>query len=705
MMKMNFKTLLLGALAMTGLLASCNKEKNAADGLGGEKEVSAQFVMSVATGSSPSKQTAVNVQRNNNFLGIDDARILAFNTGISDVPYVNSSTTAALKEFKLGTLYSSGQINAEENATSSSNRVLQLSIPINTDAMLFYATLINEQPGRIQGKVDAHLSNTPKDIYFDLCPRLGDNATSYAQTEALMVYVLNRVMKSEVNALAPGDSFNGYEDLPAISWQQLGIQYEINNELYGRTGTKVEQTPLEENLAKTYSMMTYIKPGEYRAGASSSVRTMITDLDKVAVATINATATNAGEANAQRLAEDIHSRIENYFTANDEYMTISTIKNRMINTYSLMTETEWNANFEYAKDLNGFPYEDFGLPMGVAQLQYNDTDYFSYKLPNEALLSPGNDFDPTHYMFPAELMYYVNSGLRVTSKDNLSISDYPDGTGPWDDDSSVGNKWTAGAWTKNGKVTSSTRGVAIRDNINYGVALLQTNVTWNGNTTLNDNRKAITNNAENDRVFSVNDAHFVLKGILIGGQNSRMGWQYLKRGASGDPALFNYVVYDDHIASSAIPTTAPNYTLLFDNYDATLPDNGQADVYVALEIQNNGDDFWGRDNMVRSGGTFYLLGQLKNSEGGTITWPTNYQVPPIYGVDGEDVPSGKTAGASKQIPRVFIQDFMTKATFRIGQMSLHNAYVTTPDLRTTQMSLGLSVDLSWETGYEFFVDL
>ena len=136
MMKMNFKTLLLGALAMTGLLASCNKENNAADGLGGEKEVSAQFVMSVATGSSPSKQTAVNVQRNNNFLGIDDARILAFNTGISDVPYVNSSTTAALKEFKLGTLYSSGQINAEENATSSSNRVLQLSIPINTDAML-----------------------------------------------------------------------------------------------------------------------------------------------------------------------------------------------------------------------------------------------------------------------------------------------------------------------------------------------------------------------------------------------------------------------------------------------------------------------------------------------------------------------------------------------------------------------------------------
>jgi len=701
----SLKYLLGGVLALSGLLVSCNKEQNAAEGLSGEKEVSAQFVMSVATGSTPSKQTAVNVQRASNFLGIDDARILAFSTGVSGSPYVNSSSATASKVFKLGTLYSSGQITAADNATSSSNRVLQLSIPINTDAMLFYATLINEQPGRIQGKVDSHIGNTPSDIYFDLCPRLGNNGTSYAQTEALMVYVLNRIMKSEVDALGAGDTFNGYSDLPALSWQQLGIQYEINNELYGRTGTKVELTPLEENLAKTYSVMTYIKPGEYRAGASGSVKTMINDLDKVALATINATATNEGEANAQRLAEDIHSRIESYFTANDDYMTIATIKNRMINTYHLMSESEWNASFEHAADLNGFPYEDFGLPIGVAQLKYDDTNYFAYKLPNEALLSPGNDFDPTHYMFPAELMYYVNSGLRVTSKDDLSVSDYPNGVNPWDDDQTAGNKWTAGSWTKNGKVTSSTRGVAIRDNINYGVALLQTNVAWaEGITTLNDNRKAITNNAENDRVFSVNDAHFVLKGILIGGQNARMGWQYLKRGASGDPALFNYVVYDDHIASANIPTASPNYTLVFDNYDASLPDNGQADVYVALELQNNGDDFWGRDNMVRSGGTFYLLGQLKNSEGGSITWPSYYQIPPIYGVDNEAVPPGKTAGASKQIPRVFIQDFMTKVTFRIGQTSLHNAYVTTPDLRTTQMSLGLSVDLSWESGYEYDIE-
>lgn len=703
-MKMNFKYFLTGVLAVSGLLASCNKEQ-APEEIGGVKEVTTNFVLSVATGTT-SKQTAANVQRADNFLGIDNARIYAFTTGISGIPYVSSSSTAANKVFQLGTLYSSGQINAEDNATSSSNRVLQLSIPINTDAMLFYGSMINEQPGRIQGKVDAYYSNTPANIHFDLASRLGTNAEAYAQTEALMVFVINRVMQAEVDALTSGE-FRGYSNLPALSWQGLGIQYEINNELYGRTGAKVDLTPLEENLAKTYSMMTYIKPGEYRAGYSKAIQFMVADLDKVAVATINATATNEGEANAQRLAEDIHSRIESYFAANDQYLSNSTIQNRVINTYHLMTESEWNTKFQYASELNGFPYEDFGLPIGIAQLQYNDNDYFSYKLPNQALLHPGETFQPSHYMYPAQLMYYVNSGLRVTDKDDLSIADYPNGTGPWVDDSSAGNKWTAGAWTKNGKVTSATRGVAIRDNIKYGVALLQTNVAWGDNQTLNDNRKAITNNAEEDRVFSTANAHFVLKGILIGGQNARMGWQYLKRGASGDPANFDYVIYDDHIASSAIPTAQPNYTLVFDNYDASLPDNGQGNVYVALEIQNNGDDFWGKDNMIRSGSIFYLVGCLSQDKlvsGSAISWPTDYQIPPLYGVDGEAVPSGKTAGASKQIPRVFVQDCMTKVTFRIGQNSLHNAYVTTPDLRTTQMSLGLSVDLEWETGYEYNVE-
>jgi hypothetical protein len=59
---------------------------------------------------------------------------------------------------------------------------------------------------------------------------------------------------------------------------------------------------------------------------------------------------------------------------------------------------------------------------------------------------------------------------------------------------------------------------------------------------------------------------------------------------------------------------------------------------------------------------------------------------------------------SKQIPRVFIQDFMTKVTFRIGHLSLQKAYVTVPDLRSSQMSLGLSVDIQWQNGFEYDIE-
>ncbi len=705
--------LLFGALALTGLFLSCSKEPIAQEEKAtpvvetGNKEVSAQFVLSVATGEGKTRQSAAAVQKDNNFLGIQDTKIFAYATGVEGAPYVNSTTTPAKKQFDLGVLYSSGQITAADNQTSSSNRVLQLSIPLSTDAMLFYGKAINEQPGRIQGKMEANISATASETYFDLCSRIGDRLTSYNRTAALMIYVFNRLMDAEVDALSEGEDYLGYTNLPAINWQQIGQQYEINNELYGRTGVKVQQDPLEENLAKMFSMLTYIKQGEYRAGSSHAIKSMVASLNKLVSATDSASPTTAAEANAHRLAEELTARIADYFTSSGEFQATATIKNRVVNSLHLMSESDWNGRFSGAADLNDFPYGDFGVPDGVAQLAFNDTDLFSYKIPNSSLITPNNPtavFQPDHYMYPAELMYYVNSPLRVTDKDDLSVSDYPNGVGPWSDDTSAGNKWAVGLWQKNGKVKSSTRGVAIRDNINYGVSLFETNVAWgNGVSSLKDNRSAMTGGEEEDRVFSVNDAHFSLHGVLIGGQNPRMGWQFLKRGADGDHAAFDYVIYDDHIASSGVPTVSPNYTVVFDNYDSSV--ESQNDVYVALEFENGGDAFWGRDNLIPNGALFYLTARLQNANGGSITWPTDYQVPPIYGVDGETVPDGKVAGASKQIPRIFIQDFLTKATFRIGETSLHNAFMTIPDLRTTQMSLGLSVDLEWRSGYEFDLEL
>ncbi|MBR3744216.1 MAG: hypothetical protein IKN31_03805 [Bacteroidales bacterium] len=82
----------------------------------------------------------------------------------------------------------------------------------------------------------------------------------------------------------------------------------------------------------------------------------------------------------------------------------------------------------------------------------------------------------------------------------------------------------------------------------------------------------------------------------------------------------------------------------------------------------------------------------------TITWPTYNEIPPVF-------ESGTDAGKSKKIARVFIQDFVTKAVFRIGENSLKHAYYSTPDLRASNMSLGLSVDLSWKDGFQYDIEL
>ena len=113
------------------------------------------------------------------------------------------------------------------------------------------------------------------------------------------------------------------------------------------------------------------------------------------------------------------------------------------------------------------------------------------------------------------------------------------------------------------------------------------------------------------------------------------------------------------------------------------------------------------NNLIRNGAKFYITGKLdpdvikkNDTEYYTeaevaadrslgITWPTNYALPP-YDDNGNTI---------KQ-RRVFIQDYTTYANFVIGSTSLQKALVALPDLRSTQISLGLSVDLEWSAGID-----
>jgi hypothetical protein len=227
--------------------------------------------------------------------------------------------------------------------------------------------------------------------------------------------------------------------------------------------------------------------------------------------------------------------------------------------------------------------------------------------------------------------------------------------------------------------------------------MLQTKVKLDPDVTdFLDNRHEVVPSEQNQKLKAADVKQFQLVGVLVGGQNHQMGWNYVAKNTTSDE--WSYVIYDNMIPGTGeIPTPEgeENYTLVFDNY---IPQAAQTtDVYVALEFKNNGKDFYGIGNMIRSGGTFYLVGKLTLANAtntSTFAWPTKYAIPPYT-----------DAGASQEVKRVFIQDFKTIANFTISADGLKKAYSSIPELRSTQILFGLSVDLTWKSGVTFDVEI
>ena len=352
-------------------------------------------------------------------------------------------------------------------------------------------------------------------------------------------------------------------------------------------------------------------------------------------------------------------------------------------------------------------------------------------------------FDPKNYVYPPELCYFGNSPLRVTNDTHIA-SDYPDGPSAWTNNSSWASGAAAGTtgWKTPGHVLSTTRSVAMRDNINYGTALLETNIKY-GVDVLKDNNHAIQerNTGANEPDNEINVASstpFKLTGVLVGGQEPVVGWNYLPINDSFGSMVYDrlgnnapiipangttyytaeeateyntanslsegdagYVTAGDVKAVSTGTNCSSVYTLVWDNWEEANRDGSQRVVYLALEFENNsGRDFWGQNNLIRNGETFYITAKLDPDAGlstsdlsAGIEWPSDdapYALPP-YDADGKTL---------KQ-RRVFIQDYKTVANLKFTEKSLQHALVAMPDLRSAQISLGLSVDLSWSKGLTF----
>ena len=520
----------------------------------------------------------------------------------------------------------------------------------------------------------------------------------------------------------------------SITWRQYGDKY----------GDGEPLAPLAEVVGEAYHNIMTIRSKtvggdvlkELRSASSGSVLRLTEDVNGILSRVVAATPTTADERIAQLLASEILHRSSSFFVVNPStgkvsYRDFETIlagvdalipdRNR---AYYINGEAKVDDSFFYRDNVTpvqvGFP-QNLGLPLGSALMTFfnphdanpqSPVDYYvvSYLTEVPAYGVGGGSFPITNYRYPAELMYYTNSDIR-TSNEAKQNSDFPSTTGVWWNDT----YW--GGWTGGNSIKSSTQSVGVAKTINYGTALLATKVGYSASIIYDNNHGLHESEANNSIEVGSLSNQFEITGIMIGGVCDKVGWNFLPKTNDFTKMIYDDLSYDGegetpgavaiprYTATEADRYTKDIYTLTFDNYDSSKDPDKQNIVYIALEIKNKtGQDLWGELNVIRRDGTFYLVGALDPTNEAALA---KFKTQGVVNLSRNDFnyPPFDANGNTINAPRVFMQDYVTTVKMNFTPESLAHAYVTMPDLRAGQVSLGLSVDVKWESGYDFVVNL
>ena len=317
----------------------------------------------------------------------------------------------------------------------------------------------------------------------------------------------------------------------------------------------------------------------------------------------------------------------------------------------------------------GFP-RNISLPDGAAVLSFNpDSKTFTYKEVITGVTTGSNLVDHTKITYPSELAYFVSSPVK-TSATLSELNQLPD-YNAW-----LGN--TAN-WDQYGDVVkSNTKLVVLKEPVQYGVACLESKIKC-ATASLKDNAHEILGSNTADNTLTVPTDGIRVTGILVGGQPQGVEWNF----EPASEAKFDHTIYDQDMntgIAAKTSETSPNYTLVLDNNNSSTTHAEQSRVYVTVELENNMGDFYGAEGLIPAGSRFYLVGELNPNE-------TNTNI----------------ANKPEGIDHVFVKDHTTIANFTIT--NLKKAFNHIPDMRTSKINVGLAVDLSWQKGITFNVDL
>lgn len=596
--------LLASAAGFTSCSSDSEDPLDGGSGVAGQV-VKTQFVINIPYAGNESggnarvstRMTADNTQNKNNFLGLKDIEMFAFD----NAPSVTNPT-------------STRTINIRTDAPSSNNDYRRIysdiAIPVGTKNMIFYAKATrtktvasgpanktNFEAGSLTnpyGNFTDEAKPNLKDLNFNLeAIRKNDDLDTYGQT---ILQTLNAI----ANTTAEGKK-----------WSEIGTDESADND--------------DKILHSLY--IQFIK---LTAGSTNSVNSFIKHL-KYAIE-----------------SQGVQNKMAKAIIANCTSI------------------------------LGNFP-RNLYLPDGVAKVKFNSTNSsFSFETVTAGTTTPGSNLiDYKTVTYPSELAYFVSSPIKTSSSNISKVGELPNY-----------DNWLAGTVTWEGYkdiVQNNTLFVALQNPVQYGVACLKSSIKC-AETPLEDNAIAIIGSKSNNFI-TVNDKSFPVTGILIGGQPKGVKWDF-EPASTNQPGDFKYTIYDNdmndgsNFTAKAVGTgTLPyNYTLVLDNKDTSSEGAKQSNVNVVIELENNAADFYGAEGLIPKGSKFYLAGTLDSKATSGVIQPTG-----------------------EIIDHVFVKDHTTVANFTIKD--LKKAYNCIPDLRTSKINVGLAVDLTWQTGITFNVEL
>lgn len=349
-----------------------------------------------------------------------------------------------------------------------------------------------------------------------------------------------------------------------------------------------------------------------------------------------------------RLLTDLHKSIKPLVGVSKIAKAINdSIKN---SNYIDVDEFTSNDTVVLISALRDYPHE-INLPDGAINIAWDGANHV---FKNGAYANMTN---PANFVYPAQLWYYVNSQIKTSNTSKKTLYDNTDYT--WG--------YILDEHRDAISVNTLTRAVAIEKPIQYAVARFDVTVKL-ANASMADNSE----HAEGIATAVDVSAGFPVKAVFVGGQQ-KVRFDFTRTGMAGDDT--EYTIYDRTLAETWTATTAApvldgehpqiNHTLVLEN--------GTSDVRIAIELENTGKDFYGYDDqLIPHGGKFYVCAQLTK------------------------------ASATETGGHVFKQDYTTTANLTL--QNLQKAYSTLPDLRTPQLELGFSVDLTWQSGHTYNIN-